>query len=357
MTFEARLAGKQRSGRYRVMITSSVQWSVMPSQDDQLALGAGQHAVQFYGVDSELAGSVARYLGAGLRAGDPVVIVATAPHRVAFEAGLTALGVGAGVAREQERLLMLDAAGTLGGLFTGDKLDPDRFDATIGALLRKVAIPGHTIRIYAEMVALLWDEGRVFDALELERLWNEMGARHPFSLLCGYSAQLLTERGHAEAAAEVCSLHSSVVDSQPYFSAAGASAVVEIDVPVAEAIRRFPAVRTAAREARHFVVDTLLAWGQAGFADDAAIVTAELAANAVLHARSPFTVVVSRCGDCLKIAVKDTGPLLSAYGDTPLTVRQGHGLAVVAKIARRWAVDPVPQGKAVWAELSPPRRR
>jgi hypothetical protein len=325
----------------------------MPRQDDQLALGPGEHAVQFYGVDSELADSVARYLGAGLAAGDPVVIVATAPHRVAFEAGLTALGCDLSAARTGGRLLMLDAAETLSGLLADDKLDPARFDATVGALLRKVAIPGQTIRVYAEMVALLWDTGRVFDALELERLWNEIGARHPFSLLCGYSARMLTDHDNAQTVSQVCGLHSSVVDSQPYFSPAGTAAVVEIAVPVSEAARGFPCALAAARQARHFVVDTLHAWGQDTFADDAAIVTAELAANAVLHARSAFTVVVSHSRDHLTIAVKDTSPLVSAEGGSPLPVRRGHGLAVVAKIARRWAADPAPQGKAVWAELSP----
>jgi MEDS: MEthanogen/methylotroph, DcmR Sensory domain len=326
----------------------------MPSPDE-LALSSGEHAVQFYGVDSELAGSVAQYLGAGLAAGDPVMIVATAPHRVAFEAGLTALGFDAGAAKAEGRLLALDAAETLSGLLTEDKLDPARFDARVGALLRKVATEGQTIRIYAEMVALLWDAGRVLDALELERLWCEMGARHPFSLVCGYPARLLTDHDNADSVAEVCSLHSPLVGPQPSFFPAGAASVAGAATGVAEAMRSFPSVPVAAREARHFVLDTLDAWGQQGLADDAAIITAELAANAVLHARSVFTVVVSQAGGYVKIAVKDTSPMMPEGGGLALAVRRGHGLAVVAQVARRWAVDPAPHGKVVWAELSAPQ--
>jgi hypothetical protein len=334
----------------------------MPSQDERLALSSVGHAVQFYDSDSELAGSVARYLGAGLAAGDPVMIVATAPHRVAFEASLTALGFDVGAAKAEGRLLALDAAETLSGLLTDDKLDPVRFDVTVGALVRKAVTPGQTIRIYAEMVALLWDAGRVFDALELERLWNDLGARFPFSLLCGYSARLLTDQDARDAVAEACSLHSSVVGSQVSFAPAGATAVAEAGTPeadagppVAEAMRSFPALRAASRAARRFVVDTLHSWGQQELAGDAAIVVAELAANAILHARCAFTVVISQSGGHLKIAVKDTSPMLSADGGSPLAVRQGHGLAVVAKVARRWAVDPGPHGKVVWAELAPPQ--
>jgi hypothetical protein len=41
---------------------------------------------QFYGGDRELAASVGGYLAEGIAAGDSVVVVATHPHRLAFEA-------------------------------------------------------------------------------------------------------------------------------------------------------------------------------------------------------------------------------------------------------------------------------
>jgi hypothetical protein len=36
--------------------------------------------------------------------------------------------------------------------------------------------------------------------------------------------------------------------------------------------------------------------------------------------------------------------------DSP-AARSGHGLHMVAQIAARWAVEPLPDGKVVWAEL------
>jgi hypothetical protein len=89
-------------------------------------------------------------------------------------------------------------------------------------------------------------------------------------------------------------------------------------------------------------------------AADAAIVIAELAANAIVHAGSMFTVVVSRPGDTvpgdtLRIAVRDMAPL--GAGERLVTAT-GHGLDVVAKIAKRWAVELLPDGKVIWVELS-----
>ena len=44
-------------------------------------------------------------------------------------------------------------------------------------------------------------------------------------------------------------------------------------------------------QARRFVVDTLAEWGCWALLDDAAVITTELATNAVLHAQSGFTYV------------------------------------------------------------------
>jgi hypothetical protein len=38
----------------------------------------------------------------------------------------------------------------------------------------------------------------------------------------------------------------------------------------------------------------------------------------------------------------------------PFEIMTGHGLSVVAQLASRWAVDPLSDGKVVWAELPVP---
>ena len=102
------------------------------------------------------------------------------------------------------------------------------------------------------------------------------------------------------------------------------------------------------------MADTLRQWGGPWDGDplavDAAIVVAELAANAVVHARSDFTVTVSRRPGAVRIAVCDD-VLLAA----PLRAAPGHGLALVNTVATRWGVQsPAAGGKLVWAELAAP---
>lgn len=127
------------------------------------------------------------------------------------------------------------------------------------------------------------------------------------------------------------------------------------------AARSFLSELDSVRAARHFAVclfdgglfDGGLFDGQSGgeLADKAAIVVTELAANAVLHARSGFTLTVSRSAAAVRIAVRDNRPLVPQCGDQPFVVRGGHGLSVVGQLARAWAVERLPDGKVVWAEL------
>jgi hypothetical protein len=232
----------------------------------------------------------------------------------------------------------------LGGFLAGEELDRARFRAAAGDLIGRAAAAGQPVRIYAEMVALLWDAGQVMLALELEALWNDLAAELPFALLCGYPARLAA--GDGGALEQVCRLHAGVLGPYPGAPAAGAAGPGQ-----AGAVRGFPADPGSAAQARRFVLGLLAARAGQAVAIDAAIITAELAANAVLHARSGFTVALSYPAGAVRISVRDAARLDDS---TPLAVIPGHGLDVVAKIAARWAAEPLSDGKVIWAELDAP---
>ncbi|HET9974673.1 MAG TPA: MEDS domain-containing protein, partial [Streptosporangiaceae bacterium] len=307
----------------------------MPDGSARLAVDHGVHVVHFYGDDDELTANVGSFLGEGLAEGYPAIVAATPAHRAAFGADLQKRA--SGMTYAADRLLMVNAATMLHGFLAGGRIDQDRFQDTASGLITPAAAGGQPVRIYAEMVALLWDAGQVTLALELEALWNDLASRLPFSLLCGYPARLMAGTEDAAALEQVHRLHSG-----PYPGLSGVS------LDEAEAARRFPRDRDSAQQARHFVLDQLKPWADQETAIDAAIVTAELAANAVLHARSRFTVTVSRSAGSVRISVRDEAPLADGR---PLAGSKGHGLDIVAQLAVRWAVEQLPGGKVVWAEL------
>jgi anti-sigma regulatory factor (Ser/Thr protein kinase) len=76
-------------------------------------------------------------------------------------------------------------------------------------------------------------------------------------------------------------------------------------------------------------------------------VVTELAANAVLHAKSEFSILLRAASEVVRIAVHDTMPVDPAL----LVVRPGRGLGLVSGLAREWGVDVTAAGKTVWAEI------
>jgi MEDS: MEthanogen/methylotroph, DcmR Sensory domain len=183
----------------------------MSAGPGRLAVGPREHVVQFYGHEEELAGSVGGYLAEALGSGAVAVVVCTAAHWLAFGERLTAAGIDVAAARDAGALIVADAAETMGLFLIGDQPDPGDFQRVIGGLIRRAAAAGRPVRIYGEMVALLWDAGLVSAAIELEALWSELAALLSFSLVCGYPVRSVSGDDHADALAQVCGLHSAIV--------------------------------------------------------------------------------------------------------------------------------------------------
>ncbi|HEV8296780.1 MAG TPA: ATP-binding protein [Acidimicrobiales bacterium] len=119
----------------------------------------------------------------------------------------------------------------------------------------------------------------------------------------------------------------------------------------ARSIHLPPTPRSAAR-ARYFARAVTREW----HCDDAVqcieLVTGELAANAVLHAGTDFTLELSLGASVIRIQVDDGSPVIPTprgYGPDAGT---GRGLAVIAASALRWGVRSAPPGKRVWAEIA-----
>jgi hypothetical protein len=256
------------------------------------------------------------------------VVIATPEHRREFETRLGQAGVDLAGARDDGSYLALDAGQMLSELMVADKLDGAAFDRVIGTVIAAAGAGGRPVRAFGEMVALLWDDGLVSAAVRLEAMWEELGGKHPFSLFCGYRTDAVTR--DMDAFAEVCRLHGEIVGGR------------------SGTARPFAFSREAPAEARHFAVATLNVWGAGDLAGDVALVVTELAANAIVHARSAFTVILSVHDDVLRISVRDAVPLDGAG----LRAAPLHGLAVVDALASRWGVESLGNaGKTVWVDL------
>lgn len=113
----------------------------------------------------------------------------------------------------------------------------------------------------------------------------------------------------------------------------------------------YPEDPASVAQARAFVA-TQLSRSTDEVRDRAVLITSELASNAVVHARSAFTVTTSVTDDEVSVRVTDTGgtvPIVRRPGATDL---HGRGLMIVNNLADRWGVDLHSQGKTVWFALA-----
>ena len=109
--------------------------------------------------------------------------------------------------------------------------------------------------------------------------------------------------------------------------------------------------------ARHEVEQALETWGLHELTWTAALLVSELASNALLHARTGFTVVLEAPpGGRLRLEVSDGSravPRARRYGDEATT---GRGLRLVEDLSDAWGVHRTEDGKTVWVELVPSGR-
>ncbi|THA26731.1 ATP-binding protein [Streptomyces sp. RKND-216] len=131
--------------------------------------------------------------------------------------------------------------------------------------------------------------------------------------------------------------------------------------------QRFSSTRLGARLARHLALHQLERWDHphgTAVSDAAALLVAELAANAVTHGRVPgrdFELrLLLACGT-LRVEVTDARderrpPPPGHLPEPKPHAERGRGLHLVEALADRWEVlDRVPVGKTVAAELDLPR--
>lgn len=304
------------------------------------------HVVLFYEDDTQLVRTVSRYLFDGLTAQENVVVVATAAHVEAFEATLGRAGIDVADARSNGQLVMIDAADAMSRFMVDGWPDECAFNAEMGELLRRAGGSGGRLRVYGEIVALLWDAGHVAAAVELEARWNELGREVAFSLFCAYPAQSVIEDDHGQSFHHLCDCHSAVVGGIPMAAQSGHG-------QRAEAARSFRGEATELGAVRQFVVDTLLRWGQDRHLENASIVVSELATNAIMHARSDFIVSMSSGDGSFRLSVRDASTTLPSVRAPLPTMMSGRGLLLIGVLAQRWGTQIIGDGKVVWVEFGP----
>ena len=178
--------------------------------------GPFRHEAQFYDDDATLLENLTELVHSAHATDNAALVVATERHRSSLVSKLMSLGIEPARAEADGRLALLDTTEMLSEILVNRTPDPCRFFEVIGGRLAQAnastPVDPSCVRVFGEMVGVLWEEGDSQAAIRLEQLWNELASRLPFSfsLCCAYpvKASLKTENG--QMIRSVCPLHSEI---------------------------------------------------------------------------------------------------------------------------------------------------
>lgn len=186
------------------------------SRPNWTAMKAADHFVQFYESDEFLLDSLAGFIGAGLDAGDTCIVVATPEHGSSLGERLSLSGRDIAAASDFDQYIFLDASETLNSIISKGYPKQERFARVVGSLVDRAARRGQRVRIFGEMVALLWAEKKRDAAVRLEEMWNGLGRTHAFSLFCAYPMKGLEGEEQTAPLKHICNSHTHVIPAESY---------------------------------------------------------------------------------------------------------------------------------------------
>jgi hypothetical protein len=177
---------------------------------------ARRHGVVFYEDDNKfLSEAILDFCSRALRAGDPLLVIATGRHLDQLQATLRTRGVDWDGACAAGRAATHEAEELMSRFCSPNGPDPFRFKSVMEELLAPWADldEEHTIRAFGEMVDVLCRRGDLEQAAQLEQMWNELARSHRFTLLCAYSMGNLYREVNGSAYRRICDAHDHVLST------------------------------------------------------------------------------------------------------------------------------------------------
>ena len=146
------------------------------------------HTIGFFDSDAQLCAEVAAFVAEGFALDQPALVVTNEPHRQGITEELRARGVDVEAVIGDGDLLLLDAEETLAAIMPGALPDADLYHGSVGSVVSQLlrGRPG-PVRIFGDMVDLLWQRRQFDAAIRIEILSNQLALVQPISVICGYS--------------------------------------------------------------------------------------------------------------------------------------------------------------------------
>lgn len=168
------------------------------------------HLLQIYESDDLFLRALEGFVVTGFLYGDAVIIIATSSHLEALEKRLKE-DFSIGKLKSSGQYIPVDAEEALPEFIIDDKVDENLFKIFVNNLFTKAQKDGRKVRVFGELVALLWGQGNRSATIKLEQLWDELCNSGVMCLFCAYPKSGFRQDIH-DSIKEICLHHSKMIE-------------------------------------------------------------------------------------------------------------------------------------------------
>lgn len=180
-------------------------------QEMLLSPQAKGHFLKICRDEAMQAEAVAYFIKGGLLDNELVIIIARASLRNAIISHLNAMGLNIQFFKNQGQLKFMDAEFLLSRIVTSDSLEECVIHELIVRPIQIAHLQYGKIRAFGEMTDILWKRKQFDQALQLEKLWDDLSKEYQFALLCTYLSNSFDVNDYDESIEHVCQAHSHLL--------------------------------------------------------------------------------------------------------------------------------------------------
>ncbi len=149
-------------------------------------IAASEHIVEIYDESDAFLDSLEGFVVGGLERSDTVILILTRGHLYALEERIKKHGFDLPALQTEQRYIPLFASDVLEQLMFRGWPEEKLFMQTIAPLIERAKKNTGRVRVFGEMVAILWAEGQYGATVRMEHLWHDLCQSEGLIVFCAY---------------------------------------------------------------------------------------------------------------------------------------------------------------------------
>jgi len=186
------------------------EWQRVDSQLFWEDIAPSDHVVQIYEKDGDLLDLLENYVSGGIKANASIIIIATKAHLEVLDARLQTDGLNISELQAAYQYIRLEVSSCLSQFMEHNIPNETLFTEFVSGITAKARQGGREIRVFGEMVAVLWASGNTEATILLEKFWNKFCKIQSLCLFCAYPKSSLIQ-SPSSSVMDICCSHTKMV--------------------------------------------------------------------------------------------------------------------------------------------------